>query len=90
MNEYTPWIEKGMTELEYFKYRYLEMSKENDRLERQNEIMKEALTSIASLHRSKHDTEEYWMKLKKEGLACVLATDTKIARNALKEITGME
>jgi hypothetical protein len=24
MNEYAPWIEKGMTELEYFKDRYLD------------------------------------------------------------------
>lgn len=43
MNEYTPWVEKGMTELEYFKYRYLEMYTENDRLQKQNNIIKKAL-----------------------------------------------
>ncbi|TXH44289.1 MAG: hypothetical protein E6Q97_32965 [Desulfurellales bacterium] len=27
MNQYTPWIERGQTELEYFKERYLEARK---------------------------------------------------------------
>lgn len=36
MNQYTPWIEMGMTELEYFKMRYLEMSAENERLREKN------------------------------------------------------
>ncbi len=45
MNEYTPWLEKGITELEYFRLRYLEVSTENERLEKQNKILYEALSA---------------------------------------------
>ncbi len=31
-NEYTPWVELGITETQYYKRRYLEMSNENARL----------------------------------------------------------
>jgi hypothetical protein len=44
----------------------------------------EALTSIASEHKKRHDQEEYWLHLDHERCATVLATDTKIARQALK------
>jgi hypothetical protein len=37
MNEYTPWIEKGMTELDYFKDRYLDTVM---KLERAVEVIK--------------------------------------------------
>lgn len=45
-----------------------------------------ALGSIASAHKPSHDTEEYWLKREHEACATVLATDTKIARNALTDV----
>lgn len=45
--------------------------------------LREALTSIASAHHPSDDTEERWLKRTHEQCATVLATDTKIARNAL-------
>lgn len=45
--------------------------------------LREALTSIASPHKPRHDSEEYWAGFDAKTLATVLATDTKIARNAL-------
>lgn len=39
-----------------------------------------ALKIIASTHRPRHDTEEYWLKINHEQCAVVLVTDTKIAR----------
>lgn len=46
---------------------------------------REPLESIASLHKPNHDTEEYWLTVLHARCATVLATDTKIARNALKK-----
>lgn len=47
----------------------------------------EALTAIASLDKKKHEKEEYWLKITHEQCATVLATDTKIARKALKDVS---
>jgi predicted nuclease with TOPRIM domain len=55
-----------------------------DELKDENIKLKEALESIASKHKPKHAKEEYWLKISHEQCATVLATDTKIARNALK------
>lgn len=46
----------------------------------------EALTSIASEHKPSTETEEHWLKKSHEDCAMVLATDTKIARNALNKL----
>ena len=51
-------------------------------------IHNEALVSIASVHRQRHSEEEYWLKVKHEDCATVLATDTKISRNALQTINA--
>lgn len=55
--------------------------------------MATALKSIASEHKPSHAEEEYWTeKRSHEECATVLATDTKIARDALaayaKEVEG--
>jgi hypothetical protein len=46
----------------------------------------DALETIASEHKPRHETEEYWTKIDHSQCAVVLATDTKIARKALTEI----
>ena len=56
-----------------------------EELEKKLKIAMDALKIIASVHSQRKSTEEYWMARKKEQCALVLATDTKIARNALKE-----
>jgi len=61
--------------------------KDRNKLRDDLKVAVEALESIASKHRDRHDTEEYWMKIKHEQCATVLATDTKIARNALSKIS---
>jgi hypothetical protein len=43
-----------------------------------------ALDSIASINKPRHETEEYWLNVPHAQCAIVLATDTKIAREALK------
>jgi len=47
----------------------------------------EALTSIGSVHKPKHASEEYWTKVGIEQCATVLATDTKISRSVLSSLT---
>lgn len=49
-------------------------------------VMREALESIASQHKPRHDTAEYWLGINHEQCAEVLETDTKIARQALERI----
>jgi regulator of replication initiation timing len=58
---------------------------ENKTLKAQCSRYKEALESIASKHRPRHEKEGYWLAIDHASCATVLATDTKIARNALKE-----
>ena len=64
-------------------------SKLSQSLERESKL-REGLTCIASKHKPKHDTEEYWLSLTIEECATVLATDTKIARQLLKQIEQEE
>lgn len=68
----------------------IKQAKENDQLRAdlqssrdQVERYRQALESIASNHRPRHSEEEYWQKINHEQCATVLATDTKIAREAL-------
>ena len=46
----------------------------------------EALQSIASKGKLRHENEEYWLKINHAQCATVLATDTKIARGALSKL----
>jgi hypothetical protein len=71
--------------LQFFGEKSLELLDTITQLRRENEIYKEALESIASLHRPRHSTEEHWMSVTHEDCSIVLATDTKIARTALKD-----
>lgn len=48
----------------------------------QLEIYEGAIESISSKHKPRHETEEYWLKISHEQCSIVLATDTKIARQA--------
>lgn len=49
--------------------------------------MARALEIISSSHRPRHSKEKYWLSLSIEKCAVVLATDTKIARQALSAAT---
>lgn len=55
-------------------------------LEQENARLREALESIASKNKPRHDSEEYWRKISHESCAAVLAEDTRIAREALAKI----
>jgi hypothetical protein len=65
------------------------LRKKIQELEAQNEIMREALTSIAFLDEPEADRSEYWLlisKLATSKLHDTMATDTAISREALKKI----
>lgn len=53
-NEYTPWVELGMTELEYFKMRYLESQQDVARL---SGALREIAALPYSINRSPGDYE---------------------------------
>lgn len=55
------------------------VKQKDDEIER----LREALESISSKHKPRHETKEYWLSISHEQCAEVLATDTKIARAAL-------
>jgi hypothetical protein len=65
--------------------KFRDLEKENQALRERIARLREALTTIASQHRPRHATEEYWNKVSHEQCATVLATDTKIAREALAQ-----
>lgn len=52
------------------------------------EMAIEALKSISSEHKPRHIKEEYWMAVDHASCATVLATDTLIARNAIRKLRG--
>jgi len=63
-----------------------------DLVQRQAALLKEAeeaLASIASLEKLRQDQEKYWLGISHKQCATVLATDTKIAREALAKIRAM-
>lgn len=64
--------------------------KERDSLESKLAVATDALRSIAAEHRPGQSTTEYWSSVPKAQCAEVLATDTDIAREALKAINGGE
>lgn len=49
-------------------------------------IQQGAIKCIAAEHRHRQETEEYWLDLDQVFCATVLATDIKIARNALAAV----
>ena len=55
-------------------------------LKKKLEIAEESLTSIASLSRPRHIYKDYWLEVGVENCAECLAEDTRIAREALKQI----
>lgn len=52
-------------------------------------IASDALTVISSEHKPRHETEDYWLSISHEQCATVLATDTKLARNAITRIQSI-
>lgn len=58
--------------------------KEGFKLRAENLKMREAIGAISSPNKNRHEKEEYWLGVGHVQCATVLATDTKIARNALK------
>lgn len=68
----------------------LALELEIDRLKKENEKLKECVMRMASLQKPNHEKKEYWFDLTKEECAIVLATDTKIARQCLKELEEQE
>jgi hypothetical protein len=59
---------------------------EVERLRSALSVANGALETLASSHKPRHDKEEYWNAIPYEVRSTVLATDTKIAREALTKL----
>lgn len=66
-------------------YRIKALKEDRDKWKSLAERLAGALTTIASVHKPRHSQEEYWISISHKQCATVLATDTKIAREALAE-----
>ena len=54
---------------------------------KEHQEMREALESISSKNKPRHDDAKYWQAISREQCAEVLANDTRIARQALDGVS---
>lgn len=54
---------------------------------KEHQEMREALESIASKNKPRHDDAKYWQAISREQCAEVLANDTRIARQTLDGVS---
>lgn len=54
---------------------------------KEHQEMREALESIASKNKPRHDDAKYWQAISREQCAEVLANDTRIARQTLEGVS---
>lgn len=62
-----------------------ELTKKNEKLEKQNIKFRETLEAIAAKHNPEFEKSSYWLNQSVHDIVNVAVTDTSLARDALEE-----